>query len=250
MIRRMSDEPYPPIGDYALLGDMHSCALVSKSGSVDWCCWPRFDSPSVFGRLLDWEKGGHFQLAPRGVRSVSRRYVPGTNVLQTTFETDSGSVQLTDFMPVHPHSRPEQPREVGTRQQIVRAAAGALEDADDLLARAYFARLLGARMGMHRHEVRELDGTGIRLEGCLKDIGARQVAPADRADAARGELEVPALLPIEQPSEHGGAVEAGPAAPVDRTGLRHERAGVHIAQQRVVGDWRERVAVRHGSYPT
>ena len=117
----MSDgEPYPPIGDYGLLGDMHSCALVSKSGSIDWCCWPRFDSPSVFGRLLDWEKGGHFQLAPRGVQSVSRRYLPGTNVLQTTFETDSGSVQLIDFMPVHPHSRPEQPREVGTRQQIVR----------------------------------------------------------------------------------------------------------------------------------
>ena len=117
----MSDgEPYPPVGDYALLGDMHSCALVSKSGSVDWCCWPRFDSPSVFGRILDWGKGGHFQFAPLGVRSVSRRYLPGTNVLETTFETDSGSVRLIDFMPVHPHSRPEQPREVGTRQQIVR----------------------------------------------------------------------------------------------------------------------------------
>jgi len=113
-------EPYPPIGDYGLLGDMHSCALVSTSGSVDWCCWPRFDSPSVFGRLLDWAKGGHFQLTPLGVRSVSRRYLPGTNVLETTFETDSGSVRLIDFMPVHPHSRPEQPREVGTRQQIVR----------------------------------------------------------------------------------------------------------------------------------
>src|SRR5439155_361971 len=95
MIRRMSDEPYPPIGDYALLGDMHSCALVSKSGSVDWCCWPRFDSPSVFGRLLDWEKGGHFQLAPRGVRSVSRRYVPGTDVLRATLATDSVVVQTS-----------------------------------------------------------------------------------------------------------------------------------------------------------
>jgi len=113
-------EPYPPIGDYALLGDMHSCALVSKTGSIDWCCWPRFDSPSVFGRILDWANGGHFQVAPLGVRSVSRRYLPGTNVLETTFETDSGSVRLIDFMPVHPHSRPEQPREVGTRQQIVR----------------------------------------------------------------------------------------------------------------------------------
>jgi GH15 family glucan-1,4-alpha-glucosidase len=111
---------YPPIADYGLIGDMHSCALVSRAGSVDWCCFPRFDSPSVFGRILDWRKGGHFLLAPSGARSIRRRYLPETNILETEFETHSGSATLTDFMPMHPHSKPEQPREVGSRQQIVR----------------------------------------------------------------------------------------------------------------------------------
>ena len=113
-------QPYPPIADYGLISDMHSCALVSRDGSVDWCCFPRFDSPSVFGRILDWRKGGHFLLAPRDVRSVTRRYLPETNILETEFQTGGGSATLTDFMPVHPHSKPEQPREVSSRQQIVR----------------------------------------------------------------------------------------------------------------------------------
>jgi len=91
MARHMADEPtdaevYPPIADYGLISDMHSCALVSRAGSIDWCCFPRFDSAAVFGRILDWRKGGYFRLAPRGVRSVSRRYLPGTNVLETTFQ--------------------------------------------------------------------------------------------------------------------------------------------------------------------
>ena len=80
---------------------MRSCALVSKSGSIDWCCLPRFDSASVFGRILDWQKGGYFQVSPLGVRNVTRRYLPETNVLETTFETDTGVAQLTDFMPIH-----------------------------------------------------------------------------------------------------------------------------------------------------
>ncbi|GAF97158.1 unnamed protein product, partial [marine sediment metagenome] len=72
----------PPIADYGLISDMHSCALVSRAGSVDWCCFPHFDSAAVFARILDWRKGGYFRVAPRGVRSVSRRYLPGTNVLE------------------------------------------------------------------------------------------------------------------------------------------------------------------------
>jgi GH15 family glucan-1,4-alpha-glucosidase len=98
---------YTPIADYGLIGDMHSCALVSKTGSIDWCCLPSFDSPSTFGRLLDWRRGGYFQVAPRGIQSISRRYLPRTNVLETTFTTVTGVAQLTDFMPIHPpsHSR-------------------------------------------------------------------------------------------------------------------------------------------------
>jgi len=113
-------EPYPPIADYGLISDMHSSALVSRTGSIDWCCFPRFDSGAVFSRILDWHKGGYFQVAARGLRSVRRRYVPGTNVLETTFETDTGAAKLTDFMPTHPHSRPEEPLEVGGRQQVTR----------------------------------------------------------------------------------------------------------------------------------
>jgi GH15 family glucan-1,4-alpha-glucosidase len=112
--------PYPPIGDYGLIGDMHTCALVSKSGSIDWACFPRFDSASVFGRILDWEQGGYFSLAPRGEYTVQRRYIEGTNVLETAFETATSRAVLTDFMPVTAHVEHPSPRDLRTRRQIAR----------------------------------------------------------------------------------------------------------------------------------
>ena len=115
----MSEQRQPPIGDYALISDMHSCALVSRDGSVDWACFPRFDSRASFARLLDWERGGYFRLAPKGVRRIERRYLPGTNVLETTFETDGGEATLTDFMPVHEEAGPHDPGQISP-QQIVR----------------------------------------------------------------------------------------------------------------------------------
>ena len=114
------DGNYKPISDYGLIGDCHSAALVSKDGSVDWCCFPRFDSPAVFSRILDHARGGYFQVAPKGARKTTRRYLPGTNVLETTFHTDAGVAQLTDFMPIHPHCEPEEPMEVGSLQRITR----------------------------------------------------------------------------------------------------------------------------------
>ena len=111
---------YPPIADYGLIGDMHSCALVSKAGSVDWCCFPRFDSPAVFSRLLDWDSGGCFEIAPMGVKTTHRRYLPDTTILETTFITDTGTARLTDFMPVQSKSQALEPREVCAWQQIVR----------------------------------------------------------------------------------------------------------------------------------
>ena len=114
--------PYPPIGDYGLIGDMHSCALISTAGSIDWCAFPRFDSPSMFGRILDWERGGYYQVAPTELYAVTRRYLPETNVLETTFETASGVLRLTDFMPLDPRSRPEDPRSTITRHQVARIA--------------------------------------------------------------------------------------------------------------------------------
>jgi GH15 family glucan-1,4-alpha-glucosidase len=90
---------YPPIDSYAMIGDSRTCALVSRDGSIDWLCLPRFDSPSLFGRLLDWERGGHFQIAPRGDYAVRRRYIDTTNVLETTFSTAEGEAVLVDLMP-------------------------------------------------------------------------------------------------------------------------------------------------------
>jgi GH15 family glucan-1,4-alpha-glucosidase len=92
----MSDSPYPPIADYALLSDCHSGALVSKDGSIDWCTFHRFEARPVFARLLDWRKGGFFRIAPADDYEVNRRYLPGTNVLETRFQTKSGVVVLTD----------------------------------------------------------------------------------------------------------------------------------------------------------
>ena len=86
-----------PIGDHALLSNCHSAALVSREGSVDWLCWPRFDSPSVFGRLLD-DHAGHWSVRPVGGFRVTRRYLDQTMVLESTFATATGSVAVTDAL--------------------------------------------------------------------------------------------------------------------------------------------------------
>jgi GH15 family glucan-1,4-alpha-glucosidase len=89
------------IEDYALIGDLHTAALVGKNGSIDWLCLPRFDSPASFAALLGNEENGRWQIAPAGhVRRTTRRYRGETMVLETEFETADGVVRLVDCMPV------------------------------------------------------------------------------------------------------------------------------------------------------
>jgi GH15 family glucan-1,4-alpha-glucosidase len=90
----------PAIRDYAIIGDCHSAALVAHNGSVDWLCWPRFDSPAIFSAILDPVRGGHWTIAPPPPFSVRRRYVDDTNILQTLFHTSCGAGVLTDVMPI------------------------------------------------------------------------------------------------------------------------------------------------------
>lgn len=92
---------YKPIGNYGIIGNMLSAALVADDGSIDWCCLPRFDSPSVFAAMLDDEKGGRFHIKPRTPFNSHQSYLGNTNVLQTTFQTETGTVILTDFMPCY-----------------------------------------------------------------------------------------------------------------------------------------------------
>jgi GH15 family glucan-1,4-alpha-glucosidase len=92
---------YQPINSYGIIGDCHSVVLIAPDGSVDWGCLPDFDSPAIFCRLLDAERGGYFQIAPSdGMIPGSQRYLRGSNVLQTSFASIKGEIVLTDFMPV------------------------------------------------------------------------------------------------------------------------------------------------------
>ncbi len=93
-------DPYPEIADYGVIGDCRSAALVSRYGSIDWLCWPRFDSPSIFAALLDHERGGHWRIAPVETCSGERKYLSNSNVLETKFTASRGTAVLTDLMPV------------------------------------------------------------------------------------------------------------------------------------------------------
>ena len=89
-----------PIEDYALIGDCESAALVGRDGSIDWLCWPRFDSPACFAALLGSSEHGRWLVGPCDeAMRVSRRYRQGTLILETDFETPDGAVTVTDFMP-------------------------------------------------------------------------------------------------------------------------------------------------------
>jgi len=110
------------IGDHAAIGDCRSLALVTRGGTIDWLCWPMFSSPALFAGLLDCD-GGCFHIGPAAPAATSRRYLPDTNVLETTFETPDGCCRLVDFMPIPPAGGPLRP----TREliRIVDGVAGA-----------------------------------------------------------------------------------------------------------------------------
>lgn len=109
MSHAQKNQQYLPIEDYALIGDLHTVALVGKNGSIDWCCLPRFDAPSVFGALLDAGKGGYFRISPSDMADVKcqQLYFPETNILLTRFLHTDGVGEITEFMPI---------KQVGTEQ--------------------------------------------------------------------------------------------------------------------------------------
>ncbi len=100
--------PFPPIADYAFLSDCHTSALVAPDGSIDWLCVPSFDSPSVFGSLLDRQIGS-FTLAPFGLNvPTARNYEPGTNILSTTWNTPTGWIVVRDALTIGPWDREDE----------------------------------------------------------------------------------------------------------------------------------------------
>lgn len=143
----MSDVPvrtrgYLPIASYGLIGDCRSAALVGCDGSIDWCCLPRFDDASIFGRLLDSRRGGHWKICPADGYVVTQRYRDRSNLLCTTFQTASGRLLVTDFMPVAErsmtlHARPHPGARV---VRLVECIAGTVRVRQELVPRPDYGR--------------------------------------------------------------------------------------------------------------
>jgi GH15 family glucan-1,4-alpha-glucosidase len=116
----VTGRPFPsgdlPLDDYGLIGNLETCALVSRTGSVDWLCLPRLDSPSLLAALLDAERGGRLQVSPRASYHALQTYREDSNVLETTMTTATGEVVVTDFMPVRNH--PGAPRALARRVRV------------------------------------------------------------------------------------------------------------------------------------
>jgi GH15 family glucan-1,4-alpha-glucosidase len=120
----LAPTPYAPIADYAVIGDCHTAALVSRDGSLDWYCPGRFDGPAVFCRLLDAARGGYWRLAPLERFTSTRQYQGPTNVLQTTFAAAGGQVRVTDFMPVAERAADGRGPVVATSRRVLRLVEG------------------------------------------------------------------------------------------------------------------------------
>src|SRR5580658_11345922 len=106
------------IEDYAIIGDCESAALVGRDGSIDWLCWPRFDSEACFAALLGTSEHGRWLVAPRAEAQITRRYRPDTLILETTFETADGAATLIDFMPFRSDHAEIVRLVVGTRGKV------------------------------------------------------------------------------------------------------------------------------------
>jgi GH15 family glucan-1,4-alpha-glucosidase len=145
------------IQDYGIIGDCRAAALVSRHGSIDWLCWPRFDKASIFAALLDPERGGYWCISAGSAQQIERQYLPDSNVLQTKFSSISGAATLTDLMPVRDESSTQ--RTMTTDHEIIREVdCTAGEIVID------FAFVPRAEYGLKLVSIRDAGKLGFRME--------------------------------------------------------------------------------------
>ena len=144
------------IEDYALIGDCRTAALVGRNGSIDWLCWPRFDSPACFAALVGEPENGFWRISPKGKFSSTRRYLPGSLILETEFTTAEGTAVLIDFMPVH-----------GSQSDVVRMVVGrhgrVAMESEGVLRFDYGASVPWVTLGEDRRSLRAVAGPDVAL---------------------------------------------------------------------------------------
>ena len=234
--------PYPPIAAYALLSDSHSAALVSLDGSIDWCCFERFDARPVFARILDWSRGGHFQICPKTAYRSRRRYLPGTNIVETRFESDAGVLVLTDCLAV---------REIGDREavdpyrqliRLVRCVAGEVPIRVDFEPRFDYGLTTPATAPNRRSACR-----GVRRRRCARRSNPTwaSTGPAYPRRAASGRsapaTRAYAVLTYAQAPSAAGRAARARANRSPRPGHREVLASTGRAAAPTRGSYREQV---------
>jgi GH15 family glucan-1,4-alpha-glucosidase len=168
---------YPLIADHGLIGDLQTCALVTTDGTIDWFCAPRFDSPSIFGCLLDRQRGGHFRIAPAAKQfNREQLYIPGTAILVTRFLTEAGVGEVVDFMPV---TEDTAAADVHRLIRIVRCVRGEMTFTVDIAPRFDYGR--------EPHQVHLVEDGGM-FEGATSSLAVSLVREPD--DARLGQPEV------------------------------------------------------------
>lgn len=176
------DGDFAPLRDYGVIGNLETCALICRDGSVDWCCLPYVDSPSVFAALLDPTEGGRFTIQPEGSFEATQAYVDGTNVLETTFETESGTVTVTDFMPVLEEDLVEEPQLRGLYRKVS-CTEGSVDLSVEFSPRFDYAR---SETAVDRISEGVLATNDDRQVGLVSPVDLRVVDGVGNGDTARG----------------------------------------------------------------
>jgi GH15 family glucan-1,4-alpha-glucosidase len=217
---------YLPIEHYGAIGNLRTVALVGLNGSIDWCCLPELDRPSVFGALLDRQRGGRFRVVPVQMRRSDQRYLEGTNVLETLFEAEGGRLSVTDFMPLHgsiigagdPLTAPEIHR-------ILRCEEGEVEVEIEWAPRFDYARAIPRIEPVTDGFVADAKGEYLTLGGLPAD--AVEITAGDGGPVLHARIRLPAGERIALVTRYGSADA--------RAGLRESLS----ALETTVSAWRE-----------
>ena len=237
----MPDSDYPLIADHGLIGDLQTAALVATDASIDWFCAPRFDSPSIFGSLLDHGRGGHLRTRPTlGAFTTKQLYFPDSAILITRFMTEAGVGEVTDFMPTSGS------RVATARHRIVRTircVRGTMTFALDIAPRFDYGR--------EPHET-HLTANGVVFEGPRTSMTVHLIREPDDERLAEasvdGHGDVHAEVTLRAGQLRGLVLETGSAGPVrevrvaEAQRLFDETAGFWeswLARSTYTGRWRE-----------